>query len=139
MISRFGYIMDVYYVNNFPPISEQDFLPSRVPEIFPQSCSITATEEATALRRLATSSWSDHWSVLADHLPPNQKAPASTLPSKPNRMHAYVSLCPAPKQYTKINCAHDKNLIPGPDLIDNFQRSYEALKVPYPLDNAIPI
>lgn len=87
-------------------------------EIFPQFCLITATEEATTVRRIATSSI--NWSVLAEHLSPNQKHPISALPSKPNQMLIYVSLCPIPKQYTKINCAHDKNLIPVPDLIDNF-------------------
>uniref|UniRef100_A0A1B0A2P3 Uncharacterized protein n=1 Tax=Glossina pallidipes TaxID=7398 RepID=A0A1B0A2P3_GLOPL len=112
MISGFGHIMDVYSVNNFPSIIEQDFLRSRVPE-------------ATAVRRIATSSI--NWSFLAEHLPPYQKASASALPSKPNQMLMYVSLCPTPKQYTKINCAYDKNLIPVPDLIDNFQKSYDNI------------
>lgn len=39
-----------------------------------------------------------------------------------------------PPEPPKINWALYKNAVPVPGMVDNFQKQYESLKVPYPAD-----
>lgn len=40
-----------------------------------------------------------------------------------------------PAEAPKINWAAYKQTVPIPGMVENFQKQYEALKVPYPADN----
>lgn len=87
-----------------------------------------------AARRLAQSSI--NWSALAERVPPNQKANFALFKSKSDvYMRAVLA---NPENAPQINWAHYKNLVPIAGLVDNFQKQYEALKVPYPADNVTP-
>lgn len=84
-----------------------------------------------AARRITQSSI--NWSALAERVPPNQKNSFIAFKSRSDK---YLrSVLANPEQSPKIDWAYYKNRVAVPGLVDTFQKSYEALKVPYPADN----
>ncbi|XP_055388321.1 ATP synthase subunit d, mitochondrial [Condylostylus longicornis] len=87
-----------------------------------------------AARRITASSI--NWSSLAERVPPNQKSNFQAFKSKSD---VYLrSVIANPEEAPKIDWAYYKKLIPIPGLVDKFQSSYDALKVPYPTENLTP-
>lgn len=84
-----------------------------------------------AARRIAQSSI--NWSALAERVPPNQKS--NFLAFKARSDKYLRDVLANPEQSPKIDWAFYKNRVAVPGLVDTFQKSYEALKVPYPADN----
>ncbi|TDG51325.1 hypothetical protein AWZ03_002120 [Drosophila navojoa] len=83
-----------------------------------------------AARRIAQSSI--NWSALAERVPANQKSSFGAFKTKSD---IYVRAVLAnPENPPKIDWAYYKKLIPVSGLVDNFQKQYEALSVPYPKD-----
>lgn len=74
-----------------------------------------------------------NWSALAERVPPNQKQNFIAFKSRSDK---YLrSVLANPEQSPKIDWAFYKNRVAVAGLVDTFQKSYEALKVPYPVDN----
>uniref|UniRef100_A0A1L8E025 ATP synthase subunit d, mitochondrial n=1 Tax=Nyssomyia neivai TaxID=330878 RepID=A0A1L8E025_9DIPT len=83
-----------------------------------------------AARRVTQSSI--NWASLAERVPPNQKANFVAFKSKSDK---YLrSVVANPEQAPKIDWARYKQAIPVAGLVENFQKQYEALNVPYPED-----
>lgn len=84
-----------------------------------------------AARRISQSSI--NWSALAERVPPTQKNNFIAFKARSDK---YLrSVLANPDQSPKIDWAYYKNRVAVPGLVDSFQKSYEALKVPYPADN----
>nr|XP_014094486.2 ATP synthase subunit d, mitochondrial [Bactrocera oleae]XP_014094487.2 ATP synthase subunit d, mitochondrial [Bactrocera oleae]XP_014094488.2 ATP synthase subunit d, mitochondrial [Bactrocera oleae]XP_014094489.2 ATP synthase subunit d, mitochondrial [Bactrocera oleae] len=87
-----------------------------------------------ASRRIAQTSI--NWAALAERVPANQKANFGAFKTKSD---VYLrSVLANPENPPQINWAHYKQLIPVAGMVDTFQKQYEALKVPYPVDNVTP-
>lgn len=84
-----------------------------------------------ASKRIAQSSV--NWSSIAERVPAAQKNSFITFKARSDKYLRSVLANPA--QSPKIDWAFYKNRIAIPGLVDTFQKSYEALKVPYPADN----
>lgn len=84
-----------------------------------------------AARRITQSSI--NWSALAERVPPNQKTNFLAFKSRSDK---YLrSVLANPEQSPKIDWAYYKGRVAVPAIVDTFQKSYEALNVPYPADN----
>lgn len=83
-----------------------------------------------ASRRIAATSV--NWAALAERVPANQKPNFAAFKTKSDvYMRAVLA---NPETPPKIDWAYYKRLIPVQGLVDNFQKQYEATKVPYPAD-----
>ncbi|XP_045495686.1 ATP synthase subunit d, mitochondrial [Colias croceus] len=81
-------------------------------------------------KRIAQSSI--NWAALAERVPPNQKANLAAFKLKSD---TYLRRVLAnPPEAPKINWSQYKAAIAIPGMVDNFQKQYEALKIPYPAD-----
>lgn len=84
-----------------------------------------------AARRITQSSI--NWSALAERVPPTQKNNFIAFKSRSDK---YLrSVLANPEQSPKIDWAFYKNKVAVPAIVDTFQKSYDALKIPYPADN----
>ncbi|XP_055690830.1 ATP synthase subunit d, mitochondrial [Lutzomyia longipalpis] len=83
-----------------------------------------------AARRVTQSSI--NWAGLAERVPANQKANFVAFKSKSDKYLRSVQA--NPENAPKIDWARYKQAIPVPGLVENFQKQYESLKVPYPDD-----
>ncbi|KAM3958574.1 ATP synthase, subunit D [Aphomia sociella] len=73
-----------------------------------------------------------NWSALAERVPPEQRANLTVFKQ---RSDSYLRRVLAnPPEPPKINWAVYKQSVPIPGMVDNFQKQYEALKIPYPAD-----
>lgn len=73
-----------------------------------------------------------NWSALSERVPPGQKTQFLTFKSRSDK---YLRAVLAnPDQSPKIDWSAYKNKIPNAALVDSFQKAYESLKVPYPVD-----
>lgn len=73
-----------------------------------------------------------NWAALAERVPPNQSANFAAFKSRSDK---YLrSVLANPEQSPKLDWNQYKNKIHIPGLVETFQKSYEALKVPYPQD-----
>lgn len=83
-----------------------------------------------ATRRIAKSVID--WAALAERVPPDQKAQFAAFKTKSD---VYLRAVLAnPETPPKIDWEHYKKVVPVAGLVDNFQKQYDALKVPYPKD-----
>ncbi|CAH0584547.1 unnamed protein product [Chrysodeixis includens] len=81
-------------------------------------------------KRIAQSSV--NWAALAERVPAEQKVQLAAFKI---RSDTYLRRVLAnPPEPPKINWAVYKNAVPVAGMVDNFQKQYEALKVPYPAD-----
>lgn len=87
-----------------------------------------------ASRRVAQSSI--NWSAIAERVPPHQKTNFQAFKSRSDKYLRAVLANPA--ESPKIDWSYYKNRVAVAGLVDNFQKSYEALKVPFPADNVSP-
>lgn len=72
------------------------------------------------------------WAALAERVPPDQKTQFAAFKTKSDvYMRAVLA---NPETPPKIDWEHYKKVVPVAGLVDNFQKQYEALKVPYPQD-----
>lgn len=84
-----------------------------------------------AAKRISQSSV--NWASLAERVPVEQKTNFLAFKSRSDK---YLRAVLAnPEQSPKIDWAAYKSKVPLAGLVDQFQKSYEALKVPYPADN----
>lgn len=87
-----------------------------------------------ASKRIAQSSI--NWAALAERTPANQKINFSAFKARSDK---YLrSVLANPEQPPKIDWSFYKTHVGIPGLVETFQKSYEALKVPYPQDNLTP-
>lgn len=87
-----------------------------------------------AAKRITQSSI--NWSALAERVPPTQKNNFIAFKARSDK---YLrSVLANPEQSPKLDWATYKNRVAIPGLVDTFQKSYEALKVSYPVDNVTP-
>merc|ERR1711915_232902 len=83
-----------------------------------------------AARRVASSSID--WAAFASRVPAGQKNMFNAFKGKSD---AYLrKVITLPESVPAINFAAYKARIPVAGMVDNFQKEYEALKVPYPAD-----
>ncbi|CAK1544841.1 unnamed protein product [Leptosia nina] len=73
-----------------------------------------------------------NWAALAERVPPNQKSNLSAFKMKSDAYLRRVLANPA--EAPKINWNQYKAAITIPGMVENFQKQYEALKIPYPAD-----
>lgn len=73
-----------------------------------------------------------NWSNLAERVPPNQKTHFTVFKARSDKYLRSVLANPA--ESPKIDWAAYKSKIPNAALVESFQKSYEALKIPYPAD-----
>lgn len=84
-----------------------------------------------AAKRISQSSI--NWSALSERVPIQQKDKFLAFKSRTDK---YVrAMLANPEQSPKIDWSNYKNKIPNAALVETFQKQYEALKVPYPVDN----
>ncbi|XP_077290218.1 ATP synthase, subunit D [Arctopsyche grandis] len=81
-------------------------------------------------RRVAQSSV--QWSALAERVPPAQKTNFHLFKAKSDGYLRRVMSNPA--ELPKIDWSFYKNSVPVAGMVDNFQKQYEALKIPFPSD-----
>ncbi|OWR51902.1 ATP synthase subunit d, mitochondrial [Danaus plexippus] len=73
-----------------------------------------------------------NWAALAERVPAEQK---SNLAAFKVKSDGYLRrVLASPPEPPKINWANYKQVVPIPGMVDNFQKQYEALKIPYPSD-----
>jgi len=76
------------------------------------------------------------WAKMAERVPENQKAQFIALKTRSDnylrRVYANPEVAP------KLDFAAYKSKVGVTGLVDNFQKQYEALKVPYPSENLTP-
>jgi len=87
-----------------------------------------------AARRIAGSSI--NWTAFAERVPESQRAQFLAFKSKSDGYLRKVAANPA--EAPKIDFAAYKGKVAIPGLVENFQKQYEALKVPYPTENQTP-
>ncbi|XP_063535711.1 ATP synthase subunit d, mitochondrial [Cydia strobilella] len=81
-------------------------------------------------KRIAQSNIS--WAALAERVPAEQKTNLAAFKIKSD---GYLRRVLAnPPEPPKINWALYKQTVPIPGMVDNFQKQYDALKIPYPAD-----
>lgn len=84
-----------------------------------------------ATRRIAKSSID--WAALAERVPANQKTNFTLFKTKSDK---YLrSVMANPETVPTIDWAYYKKRVAIAGLVDNFQKQYESVKVPYPVDN----
>lgn len=84
-----------------------------------------------AAKRISQSSI--NWAALGERVPVEQKTNFLTFKSRADK---YLrAMLANPEKSPKIDWAAYKNKVPIAGLVDTFQKQYEALKVPYPVDN----
>ncbi|CAH0730063.1 unnamed protein product, partial [Brenthis ino] len=81
-------------------------------------------------KRIAQSSV--NWAALAERVPAEQKGNLAAFKIKSDGYLRRVLANPA--EPPKINWAAYKQAVPIPGMVDNFQKQYETLKIPYPAD-----
>ncbi|XP_038063868.1 ATP synthase subunit d, mitochondrial-like [Patiria miniata] len=74
------------------------------------------------------------WAAFAERVPPNQKSQFNALKSKADALTS--RLMSMPEQPKAIDWAHYKKAVPVAGLVDKFQKQFDEVKVPYPLDTA---
>lgn len=85
-------------------------------------------------KRIAQSSV--NWQALAERVPVSQKTQFLAFKGRSDKYLRAV--LENPEQSPKIDWAAYKSKIPNAALVDSFQKSYDSLKVPYPVDNVTP-
>lgn len=73
-----------------------------------------------------------NWAALAERVPAEQRGNLQSFKIKSDNYLRRVLANPA--EAPKINWAQYKQTIPVAGMVDNFQKQYEALKIPYPAD-----
>lgn len=84
-----------------------------------------------ASKRIAQSAV--NWAAIAERVPPSQRLQFNAFKSRSDKYMRAVLANPA--ESPKIDWAAYKKNVSVAGLVDNFQKQYEALKVPYPADN----
>ncbi|XP_053684423.1 ATP synthase subunit d, mitochondrial-like [Sabethes cyaneus] len=87
-----------------------------------------------AARRIAQSSV--NWAALAERVPPNQKANLAAFKSMSDKYLRSVLV--NPETPPKIDWAFYQKNVPIAGMADKFQKAYEALQIPYPVDTVTP-
>lgn len=83
-----------------------------------------------AARRLTQSSI--EWAKIAERVPEAQKAKFLQFKAKSD---SYLRrMMSNPENPPKIDWAFYKNKVPIPGMVDNFQKTYESMQIPYPKD-----
>lgn len=73
-----------------------------------------------------------NWAAIAERVAPNQRIQFNAFKSRSDK---YLrSVMSNPEQSPKIDWAAYKKNIAVAGLVDNFQKQYDAIKVPYPAD-----
>lgn len=81
-------------------------------------------------KRIASSSV--NWSAIAERVHPQQRLNFNNFKIKSDK---YLrSVLANPEVAPKLDWAFYKSRVAVPGLVDTFQKNYEALKVPYPVD-----
>ncbi|XP_046992942.1 ATP synthase subunit d, mitochondrial [Schistocerca americana] len=89
---------------------------------------------ASAARRIRQVSID--WAKMAERVPEDQKSFFVAFKAKSD---SYVRRMLAnPENPPKIDWTYYKTRVPLKTMVDDFQKQYEALKVPYPADNVTP-
>lgn len=83
-----------------------------------------------AAKRIAQSNI--NWAALAERVPVDQKVSFTAFKSRSDKYLRAVLANPA--ESPKLDWAYYKARVATPGLVDTFQKSLEALKVPYPAD-----
>nr|ABD98767.1 putative mitochondrial ATP synthase [Graphocephala atropunctata] len=84
-----------------------------------------------AAKRIAQSSI--NWSAIAERVPAEQRPHFFAFKAKSD---AYLRKVVAlPEQPPKIDWALYKSKVPNPAMVDDFQKKYDAFKIPVPDDN----
>ncbi|XP_018340328.1 PREDICTED: ATP synthase subunit d, mitochondrial [Trachymyrmex septentrionalis] len=73
-----------------------------------------------------------NWAALAQKIPETEKTAYAALKSKSDQYLRRLN--ENPEAPPKIDWVYYKKIIPIVGLVDKFQKEYEALKVPYPVD-----
>ncbi|CAO1421182.1 unnamed protein product [Diamesa hyperborea] len=81
-------------------------------------------------RRIAQSAV--NWASIAERVPANQKAMYAAFKSKSDKYMR--SVLANPETPPKIDWESYKKSVPVSGMVDNFQKQYDSLKVPYPAD-----
>lgn len=84
-----------------------------------------------ASKRIASSAV--NWSAIAERVHPEQRINFNNFKVRSDKYLRSVQA--NPESSPKIDWAFYKSRVAVPGLVDNFQKSYEALKVAYPKDN----
>ncbi|XP_022093567.1 ATP synthase subunit d, mitochondrial-like [Acanthaster planci] len=74
------------------------------------------------------------WVAFAERVPPNQKSQFNALKSKADGLSS--RLASMPEQPKAIDWAYYKKVVPAAGLVDKFQKQFDELKVPFPMDTA---
>ncbi|KAJ3663246.1 hypothetical protein Zmor_007550 [Zophobas morio] len=83
-----------------------------------------------AAKRIAQSAI--NWAALAERVPPHQKNLFQAFKAKSDQ---YLrSVLKNPEKAPEINWAFYKSRVPVAGMVDEFQKQYGALKIPYPPD-----
>lgn len=84
-----------------------------------------------ASRRISQSAV--NWAAIAERVPPAQRIQFNAFKSRSDK---YLRAVLAnPEQAPKIDWAVYKKNVAVAGMVDNFQKQYESLKIPYPADN----
>ncbi|EFA01349.1 ATP synthase subunit d, mitochondrial [Tribolium castaneum] len=83
-----------------------------------------------AAKRIAQSSI--NWAQLAERVPPHQKGLFQQFKSKSD--HYLRRVMENPEKAPEINWSFYKSRVPVAGMVDEFQKQYSALKIPYPPD-----
>lgn len=87
-----------------------------------------------AARRISQSNV--NWAAIAERVHPTQRMQFNAFKSRSDK---YLRAVLAnPEQAPKIDWAVYKKNVAVAGMVDNFQKQYEALKIPYPADNVSP-
>ncbi|XP_065340709.1 ATP synthase subunit d, mitochondrial [Cloeon dipterum] len=84
-----------------------------------------------ASKRIAQSAV--NWTSLAERVPAGQKAMLTAFKTKSDNYLRRVLA--NPESPPKIDWSFYKSRVAVAGMVDNFQKQYEALKIPYPADN----
>ncbi|CAH1367541.1 unnamed protein product [Tenebrio molitor] len=73
-----------------------------------------------------------NWMALSDRVPPHQRAQFQAFKSRSDK---YLrSVLQYPEKAPEIKWANYKSVVPVPGMVDEFQKQYAALQIPYPPD-----
>ncbi|XP_063239199.1 ATP synthase subunit d, mitochondrial [Bacillus rossius redtenbacheri] len=89
---------------------------------------------ASVARRIKASSI--NWAAIAERVPENQKSQYLAFKAKSD---GYLRrMLSQPEEPPKIDWAFYKTSVAVPGMVEDFQKKYDALKIPYPADNLTP-
>jgi len=74
------------------------------------------------------------WAAFAERVPPNQRGQFNTLKGKFDALNARLSQ--TSEQAPAIDWSMYRKTVPVAGLVEKFEKEFQALKVPYPVDTA---